>query len=119
MPIGPESRRAVLLAAIPYFLIVLATNGYLTNSWESMAGAADRFQALHLAPFYYLYFASTVWATSSVVLYFLLYIPVGIGFWLWVGRRDVRPPSEPRIDRCAGERGAGLRHGSRETFSRK
>jgi VanZ family protein len=97
MPIGPESRRAVLLAAVPYLLILLATNGYLTNSWESMAGAADRFQALHLAPFYYHYFASTVWATSSVVLYFLLYIPVGIGFWLWVGRRDVRSQASPAL----------------------
>lgn len=97
MPIGLVSRRAVLLAAIPYFLILLATNGYLTNAWESMAGAADRFQALHLAPFYYLYFASTAWATSSVVMYFLLYIPVGIGFWLWVGRRDVRSQSSPAL----------------------
>lgn len=97
MPIGPGSRRAVLLAAIPYFLILLATNGYLTNSWESMAGAADRFQSLHLAPFYYHYFASTAWATSSVVLYFLLYIPVGIGFWLWVGRRDVHSQASPAL----------------------
>ncbi|WP_413437517.1 VanZ family protein [Sulfuriferula sp. GW1] len=97
MPIGPVSKRAVLLAAIPYFLILLATNGYLTNAWESMAGAADRFQTLHLTPFYYLYFASTAWATSSVVMYFLLYIPVGIGFWLWVGRRDVRSQASPAL----------------------
>ena len=98
MPLGPGSRRAVLLAAIPYLLIVLATNGYLTNSWESMAGAADSFQSLHLAPFYYLYFASTAWATSSVVLYFLLYVPVGIGFWLWVGRRNVHSQASPALN---------------------
>ena len=108
MTTNPASRKKILLAAGLYFLILLATNGYLTTTWQGMGSAAESLQALHFAPFYYHYFASTAWATSSVVLYFLLYVPVGIGFWLWLARSNGNPQGNSTLTVALASGGLAL-----------
>lgn len=82
----------IALAAIPYIFTLLALNGWFNANWLALSDAIDKARALHLAPFYYAYSASIVWAAASMLKNLLLYAPIGVGFWVWprTQRRSLR-----------------------------
>ncbi len=79
----PWARPAVLMA-LPFYLLTLA---YL-NSWfdavmPASAELLEKLRQQRFIPFFYHYYTSEPVAMRSVLNYFALYAPVGVGFWLW------------------------------------
>ncbi len=79
----PRAKGLVSMAAIPYCALLLVLNGWFRSSWLSFSEAADKARSLHLAPFYYAYFANFFLSVYSVCTNFILYLPVGVGYWLY------------------------------------
>jgi VanZ family protein len=67
-----RSKRLIWVAAISYFALLLVINGWFTSSWLPLNVAADKARNLHLAPFYYDYFANFFLSVYSVCTNFIL-----------------------------------------------
>jgi VanZ family protein len=81
------SQNSIAAYSFLYFAMLLAINGYFSNRWVTATDAMQKLADIHPAPFYGHYFASTAWATSSVLQYFAMYVPAGILYWLWQSSR--------------------------------
>jgi hypothetical protein len=69
--------------AMPYFSLLVVVNGWFGSGWISLGEAATKARDLHLAPFYYAYFANFFLSVYSVCTNFILYVPADIGYWLY------------------------------------
>lgn len=67
--------------AIPYCLILLEVNGWITRSWQGISEARTRLADLHFLPFYYHYFTSEAAALFSVAAVTISYTPLGVMVW--------------------------------------
>lgn len=91
------SKTSFRVLCLVYLLFLLLMNGYFSNEWLSFGLAAKKIADIHLAPFYGHYFASTVWATSSVMQYLAMYSPVGLICWLWGSSSSKKYSHELRL----------------------
>lgn len=85
------------LLCVAYLCLLLMFNGYFSNRWLPFELAVKKIAEVHLAPFYGHYFASTLWATTSVLQYFAMYLPVGLLWWLWQSPSGTRHSHELRL----------------------
>lgn len=76
-------RPLLLISTIPYFILITLLNGWLYSPWVPIEFAKIKINALHWLPFYYQYFTSETEAVRSVLTQTAIYLPLGIGFWLW------------------------------------
>jgi VanZ family protein len=76
-------RPALLLTLIPYFGLAALLNKWGNNNWGDMTTAQNNLDALHYLPFYYHYFTTETRAVASLMAQASIYLPLGIGFWLW------------------------------------
>jgi VanZ family protein len=74
---------AVLLAGLGYLTLVLRVNGWLAAGWQDTAVALAKLKPQMFLPFYYHYFTTEAQAMQSLVAHAGLYLPVGVGYWLW------------------------------------
>lgn len=76
-------RPALLLALIPYLVLAALLNGWSGiewGNWETLRSALDKQRYL---PFYYHYFSTETQAVASLLAQSAIYLPLGVGFWLW------------------------------------
>ena len=79
-PVGTDSmRRAAMVAALPYLIILGAANHWYSVRWLGWHEAAARAAEVNLLPFFYHQEASTLVALASMVWQVLLYVPLGAG----------------------------------------
>lgn len=76
-------RPALLLALIPYLILVALLNKWGQIQWGDLATARDNLAALRFLPFYYHYFSTETQAVASLLSQVAIYLPLGMGFWLW------------------------------------
>jgi glycopeptide antibiotics resistance protein len=74
-------RRLLPFALIPYLLLVMALNGWLTGNWLAPEVVAGRLAEVRLIPFYYHYFSSEPAALASLLANAGMYAPVGLALW--------------------------------------
>ena len=74
---------AVLAACLPYLFALLWYNGILHGGRVGLAEARENLSQVHWLPFYYHYFTSETAALVSVAANVAMYVPVGVGCWLW------------------------------------
>ena len=80
-------RRILLLVAlVPYVLGLAYANKWFEGQPMSWAAARDVLGSLNYIPFYYHYFVSEASALTSALIYFALYLPIGIMIAVWPGR---------------------------------
>lgn len=86
----PSMVRIILLvAAIPYLLVVFALNDWFVGQWIQPGEGLKSLQARMFLPFYFHYFTSESQAVASLIANFAMYLPIGLGCWLFshFGRR--------------------------------
>ena len=97
---GSPRRAAALHRAAPFWWRSRST------SWSSRgptrgstrAGSASelaraKLDAVHWLPFYYHYFSTETHALRSLLAVAAMYLPVGVGYWMWTLRRASAPAS--------------------------
>lgn len=77
------TRPALLIAAGLYLLMITGLNGWFSAPWTISADSLAGLQAQHFLPFFYHYFTSETNAVASVLSVFGMYMPIGLGCWLW------------------------------------
>lgn len=76
-------RPALLLALIPYFALAALLNGWARIDWSDLETLRSNLDSQRYLPFYYHYFTSETQAVTSLLAQSAIYLPLGIGFWLW------------------------------------
>ena len=76
-------RPAVVLAVVPYLLVVLLLSGWHLGPLSVGAAAWERMAELRFIPFYYHYYVSESAALQSVLSVGTLFFPIGVAFWCW------------------------------------
>jgi len=80
----PSTIRLILVvAAIPYLLAVLALNDWFAAPWIQLGEGLASLKGEMLLPFYYHYFTSETRAVASLIANFAMYMPIGIGCWIF------------------------------------
>ncbi|MBI3772159.1 MAG: VanZ family protein [Gammaproteobacteria bacterium] len=87
-------RPALLLAFFPYLALAALLNGWTNASWNDFEIVRNNLSAQHYLPLYYHYFTTETEAVASLVAQTAIYLPLGIGFWLWhaSGATPLRQP---------------------------
>ncbi len=81
-----------LLAAIPVYLVALMwANAWFSARWIGVGQAPAKWAEVRWLPFYYHYFTTEAQALRSLLAVSAMYVPVGIGCWLWTLRRAGAP----------------------------
>ena len=76
-----------LLAAIPAYLVALMwANAWFSGGWVRIDQASAKLQEVRWLPFYYHYYTTETHALRSLLAVVAMYLPVGIGYWLWTLR---------------------------------
>lgn len=81
--VRPFFGTTVLGLAIPYLFLLLAANGWFSESKEDLATALLKLEKTQFIPFYYHYYTSEPVAVSSLLMNLVLYAPVGLALWAW------------------------------------
>jgi VanZ family protein len=97
-----RGRSVVLALLVPYLAAVTYVNGWWSGSWLEPADAALRLGDVRWLPFYFQYFTTEQNAIRSGIVHAMLYVPVGVGVWLWSRRKEAATPT------VAAVLGAGL-----------
>ena len=71
----------VWFVTVPYLIVLLVFNGWLTSRWTSFDFAWETAKSISYLPFFYHYSANIFIATSSAFKCLLLYAPIGIIYW--------------------------------------
>ena len=76
-----------LLAAIPVYLVALMwANAWFSARWVGVGQASAKWENVRWLPFYYHYFTTETHALRSLLAVVAMYVPVGIGCWMWTLR---------------------------------
>ncbi len=78
----PKLSKALFFALPPYFMLVVAINGWLDGDWISLNSAIQKFKETQFLPFYYFYYTTETEALVSLLSNIGTYMPVGFWFWL-------------------------------------
>jgi len=76
-------RPALLLALIPYLGLAALLNSWASASWGDMEILRNNLDSQRYLPLYYHYFTTETEAVASLIAQTAVYLPLGIGFWLW------------------------------------
>ncbi len=76
-------RPALLLILIPYIVLAALLNSWASADWGNIQILRDNLETQRYLPFYYHYFTTETEAVASLVAQAAVYLPLGIGFWLW------------------------------------
>jgi VanZ family protein len=76
-------RPLVVLAALPYLVVLVALNGWFAGAWTGPAAAVERVGDISFLPFYYHYFTTESTALHSLLRIAAVYVPIGVGYWMW------------------------------------
>ncbi len=76
-------RPALLLALIPYFALAALLNSWASIDWGDFETLRSNLDQQRYLPFYYHYFTSETQAVASLLAQSAIYLPLGVGFWLW------------------------------------
>lgn len=74
-------RRFVPYLAIPYLVVLLQINGWITSRWHGLQAAKQQLAEVNFLPFYYHYFTTEAIALFSLAAVTLSYLPVGVMAW--------------------------------------
>lgn len=77
----------VMVAAVPYLLVLLSVNGFFSQGWLGYEEAVSKFDKEMLLPFYYHYFSTETRAVLSLLYNGALYAPIGLACWMLGHRR--------------------------------
>jgi VanZ family protein len=86
-PVKPLLLTFARLGALPYLLVLLGLNGWLSSGWLSINEAANNIGDQHFMPLYYHYSASIFRSLYSVAVVLIEYAPIGLLYWF-----GSRPP---------------------------
>ncbi len=76
-----------LSVAMPLYLVALMTaNGWFSVGWVGEAQVRAALGELRWLPFYYHYFTTETEALKSLLACAAMYLPVGLGYWMWTVR---------------------------------
>ncbi len=78
-----DARKPIVVLSIPYLLLLASLNGWSLSGLEFTANIADKAATVRWLPFYYHYYTTESAALSSLLSITLMYLPVGLGMWLW------------------------------------
>nr|WP_305908359.1 O-antigen ligase family protein [Methylomarinum sp. Ch1-1]MDP4521184.1 O-antigen ligase family protein [Methylomarinum sp. Ch1-1] len=80
--INPALRKYIVIACLPYVLLLAGLNGW---SWSNTYSddVTGKLSDIHWLPFYYHYYTSESVALTSLLSVLFMYMPVGLGLWLW------------------------------------
>lgn len=79
----PYLRPLILVAAVPYGVVLLVLNRWFSGHWTGWGEAGARLADLHFLPFYYHYYTAEAVAVVSLIYQFGIYLPIGAAVWLW------------------------------------
>ena len=86
-----------MLAAIPVYLVALMwANAWFSARWIGVDAARANLEEVRWLPFYYHYFTTETHALRSLLAVVAMYLPVGIGYWVWTLRRARARLAAPR-----------------------
>ena len=74
-------RRFVPWLALPFLLVLLEINGWLTTRWQGLAAAQTQWDGVNFMPFYYHYYTTEAIALFSLAAVALSYAPLGLAAW--------------------------------------
>jgi len=66
-----------------YFFLLLSLNGWSIFNLQLTDSATESFNNINWLPFYYHYYTSEAVALSSLLSIVIMYIPIGLGLWLY------------------------------------
>ena len=78
---GAVIRRFVPYLLLPYGLILLEVNGWITQHWHGLSGARAVLAEVNFMPFYYHYYTTEAIALFSLAAVAMSYVPVGVMTW--------------------------------------
>ncbi|MDA9982190.1 VanZ family protein [Gammaproteobacteria bacterium] len=87
----------LIVAIIPYLLLLTLLNGWFSNSWLGIGDALPKLNGQMFLPFYYHYFSSEAGALDSVLAALAMYAPFGLGYWIWTVARDGKRSTTPAV----------------------
>ena len=67
----------------PYLLLLANLNGWTNLNLKLTNNIAEQLNTINWLPFYYHYYTTEAVALNSLLSIFLMYLPVGLGLWLW------------------------------------
>jgi VanZ family protein len=73
----------VLMATLPYLVLVFVINGGLGGGWLPVELAMTKLADTHFLPFFYFYYTTETIALSSFISNAGIYMPIGFGWYLW------------------------------------
>ena len=77
----------ILVVLAPVYLLALAwVSGWFAAKWTGLDAARANLADVHWLPFYYHYYTTETEALKSLLACAAEYVPVGMGYWLWVER---------------------------------
>ncbi len=76
-------RPALLLALVPYLGLAALLNSWASASWGDIEILRSNLDTQRYLPLYYHYFTTETEAVASLIAQAAVYLPMGIGFWLW------------------------------------
>ncbi len=78
-----KTRSLLMLGIIPYLAALTWASGWFSGDWLNLSEGWLRLTQTHFLPFYYHYYSTETVALISLLFQIGLYLPVGIGCWLW------------------------------------
>lgn len=78
-----HSRLLLLLAAVPYLVLLAGVNSWFSAAWVGWDRAAAELSRVHWTPFYYHYYTSEAAAFASLLAVTAMYAPIGAAYWVW------------------------------------
>ncbi|MCG5510365.1 VanZ family protein [Ectothiorhodospira lacustris] len=86
------ARPLVWLGVLPYLVLTFVLNLGAGGFQVDVGSALSKLESLRFLPFWYHYMVPEAVAISSVFFHVVMYLPVGVGLWLWCwGPRGVTP----------------------------
>ncbi len=74
-------RRWVPWLALPYLLVLLEINGWITTRWHGLTAAQVQLDGVNFMPFYYHYYTTEAIALFSLAAVAMSYVPLGVAAW--------------------------------------
>ena len=79
----PLLRTGIIIAALPYFLLVITLKGWFSHDWVGLEEALSKIDKNMFIPFYYHYFGTEMNAVVNLLSNAAAFVPIGVGYWAW------------------------------------
>ena len=77
----PRFRLLILVAILPYALLVFAINGGFSGAWLTSTEAINKLGQTNFIPLYYFYYTTETIALISLLSNLGTYLPIGLMYW--------------------------------------